>query len=228
MMRRWGGRGPGTAALGAVLVAAALAAPAQAQELADFDYENLSFRGVGVDVGRLWGSRVESANTVRVRVDMGYLGPGLRIVPSLGYWSSEMKRGEVRELEASVERLILDQTGETADLDFGTLDWSDLRLGLDAHVVWSVPFDLLTYAGVGGAVHFLNGDGGAIAGTFVEDLLDSARAGFNLHLGVEYPWETFRIYGTGRLEMLEDLRYFELSLGGQLMTGPSLPAERGG
>lgn len=233
-MRRWGGTGRGTAVHGAcaaaVVAAAAMAAPAAAagQELADFDYENLSFRGVGLEVGHLWANRVEGANTVHLRVDMGYLGPGVRITPTLGYWSSQLERGEVADLEASVERLVEGQTGEPVDVDLGTIDWDDLKLGLDTHVVWSVPFDLLTWAGVGAAVHFLNGDGDAIRGTFVEDLLDSARAGFNLHVGVEAPWEPVRLYGTGRLETLEDLNYVELRIGGQFMVGPSAPGERGG
>lgn len=229
MTSRWGGKGARVAALVALLAAVRPAAPARAQELADFDYENLSFRGFALEVGHLWASRVEEANTIGVRADLGYLGPGLRIVPSLGYWSSRLKGGEVHELEKSVERLIQRQTGEPApEVDLGTIDWSDLLVGLDAHAVWSVPLDLLTFAGVGAAVHFLNGDGEVVTGTFVEDLLDSAKAGFNLHLGIERPWERVRLYGEGRFNLVEDLNYFELRVGGQLMTGPSAPGERGG
>lgn len=224
-MRPRRGTAPWAAALGMAVLAST---PVTAQELADFDYENLSFRGVALEAGHLWANRVEEATTLGLRVDLGYLGPGVRIVPTLGYWSSELKRGEVADLEEGVERLLESQTGDDVDVDLGTIDWSDLRLGLDAHVVWSVPFDLLTFAGVGGAVHFLNGDGEAIAGTFVEDLLDSARAGFNLHLGVEYPWDEVRLYGMGRFETLEDLNYFELRIGGQIMVGPSAPGEVGG
>jgi hypothetical protein len=203
------------------------AVPGAAQELADFDYENLSFRGFALEVGRLWGSRIEDANTIGLRVDLGYLGPGVRIVPHLTYWSSELERGEVAKLETSVERLIEGQTGEPApDVKLGTVDWSDRVLGLDAQAVWAVPGNLLTFAGIGAAVHFLNGDGQAISGTFVEDLLDSAKAGFNVHLGLEIPWERFRLYSVGRFDVLEDLNYLELRVGGQIMTGPSAPGER--
>jgi hypothetical protein len=215
--------------LGVILTTALAGAttPAGAQELADFDYENLSFRGVGLEVGHLWGSRVEEANTIGIRVDLGYLGPGVRIVPSFTYWSSELDGGEVAELEESLEHLFEEQTGETGlDVDLGSVAWSDRVLALDAQGVWSVPGGLLTFAGIGGAVHFLNGGGQAITGTFVEDLLDSAKAGFNVHLGLEIPWERFRLYGGGRFEVLEDLHYFELRVGGQFMTGPSLPDER--
>lgn len=223
-MRRRGGRGASAVVLAAVLTAT----PAAGQDLADFDYENLAFRGVGVEAGHLWASRVRDANTLGVRVDLGYLGPGLRIVPSLGYWSSELERGEVADLEASLEALVEDQTGVPTDVDLGTIDWSDLTLGLDGHVVFSIPYGLLSYVGAGGAVHLLNGDGEAIRGTFVEDLLDSARAGFNLHAGLEYPLDRFRLYGVTRFEMIEDLSYFEVRIGGQFMFGPSMPDEVGG
>jgi hypothetical protein len=203
------------------------AAPTAAQELADFDYENLSFRGFGLEVGHLWGSRIEEANTIGLRFDLGYLGPGVRIVPHFTYWSSELKRVEVAELESSVARLIEAQTEEPApNVNLGTVDWSDRVLGLDAQAVWAVPGNLLTFAGLGAAVHFLNGDGPAISGTFVEDLLDTAKAGFNFHVGLEVPWERFRLYSVGRFDVLEDLHYFEVRVGGQIMTGPSAPGER--
>ena len=198
----------------------------RAQELADFDYENLSFRGFALEFGHLWANRVEEANTVGLRVDMGYLGPGLRITPTVSYWSSQLNRSEVAELEASVERLIDQQGGPATDVDLGTVDWSDFSVGLDAQLVWSVPFNLLMFAGVGAAVHFLNDGGPAIEGNFVEDLLDSANPGVNLHGGFEYPWEWFRLYAEGRFELLEDLNYFEVRLGGQIMTGPAAPGER--
>jgi hypothetical protein len=200
-----------------------------AQELADFDYENLSFRGIGVDVGRLWANRVEPTSSVGLRIDMGYLGPGVRLTPSVRYWSSQLKASQVMEFESSLAELIVGQDpGSEPEIDLGNIDWSDLRLGLDAHVVWSVPFDLLTYMGAGAGVHFLNGEGTAISGTFVEDLLDSARAGVNAQLGIEYPWERFRVFGEARYELLEDLNYFELRIGGQIMFGPSAPGELGG
>lgn len=216
----------GVAAVSAFVASMLVPVSGTAQELADFDYENLSFRGFGLEVGHLWGSRIEDTNTIGLRLDLGYLGPGVRITPHFTYWSSELKRSEVAELEGSVERLIQSQTGEGADVDLGTVDWSDRSLGLDAHAVWSVPGNLLTFAGLGAAVHFLNGDGEAISGTFVEDLLDSAKAGLNVHLGLEIPFDRLRIYGVGRFDILEDLNYFGFRVGGQIMTGPSAPGER--
>ncbi|MCG6955624.1 MAG: hypothetical protein LJF04_06495 [Gemmatimonadetes bacterium] len=199
---------------------------AAAQDLADFDYVNLSFRGVGVEWGYLFPTRVEPTQSVGVRVDMGYLGPGVRVVPSLTYWSSRFKRSEVAKLEDRVADLVVTQTGERPQVDLGEIDWSDVALALDAQVVWRVPYDMLTFAGLGAAAHILNGRGTAINGTFVEDLLDSVTAGFNLHAGLEYPaTDRVRFYGQGRYEVLGDLQYFQLRFGAELMWGRSAPGE---
>lgn len=219
--------------IGAVIavLASGTALPATAQDLADFDYENLSFRGLAVEGGYIVPNKVESTSSIGIRADLGYLGPGLRIVPFVSYWDSELERDEVADLEASVNRLVDRQAPPgtpPADVTLGTVEWSDLVIGTDAHVVWAIPLNLLTYAGAGAAVHVLNGSGEAVDDTFVEDLLDSFRAGFNLHTGIEYPWDRFRLYGTARFEVLEDVNYFEFRLGGQIMFGSSAPGERSG
>lgn len=211
------------------LTALTMAAPAAAQDLADFDYENLAFRGIGFEVGWMNPTRVESAATAGLRVDMGYLGPGLRITPTLRYWSSEMTRAEVAELEMRVEDLVDRESPAgtpPAQVNLGTIDWSDLVIGLDAHLVWSVPWEMLTYLGAGVAAHVQNGSGEAIRDTFVEDLLDSVTAGFNLHGGLEKPLnDMIRVYGITSYEILGDLQYLEFRAGLQLMFGPAAPGE---
>src|SRR5437868_12041452 len=96
-----------------LLAAVALAVPAygSAQSLADFDYENLSFRGFGLEAGYIWPDKVEPTPSYGVRMDLGYLGPGLRLTPSVTYWSSRMKRVEVAQLEDRVDSLIARQQG---------------------------------------------------------------------------------------------------------------------
>jgi hypothetical protein len=113
-------------------------------------------------------------------------------------------------------------------VDLGTIEYSDFILSMDSHFVWSIPLDLLTFAGGGLSLHVMDGDGEAIQGTFVEDLLDSVKPGFNLHGGLEYPVsDGFRVYGLGRYELMEDLRYFEVRFGLQVMlTGPASGEER--
>lgn len=215
--------------LSGVLAFACLLAPrpATGQDLADLDYEHLAFRGVGLDWGYLWPTRVERTGSFAMRVDMGYAGPGLRIMPSIAYWSSPLAQREITKLEDRIAALIADQTGEPAPaIDLGRIDWRDVAIGLDAHVVWDSLFDLLTYGGLGVAAHFLDGDGDAIRGTFIDDLLDSVTAGFNLHFGVEYPvTERFRMYSLAKYEVLGDFQYFTARVGWQIMTGPNAPGE---
>ena len=200
---------------------------AAAQDLADLDYENLGLRGFGLDWGYLWPNRIQRAGSVGLRVDMGYAGPGLRIMPSVSYWSSRFQGGEITELEDRIESLITEQSGAPSpQLDLGTIRWRDIAVGVDAHVVWDSLLDLLTYGGIGVTAHVLDGDGGAIAGTFIDDLLDSVTAGFNLHFGMEYPvTERFRLYGLSKYEVMSDLQYFAVRAGMQIMTGPNAPGE---
>jgi len=200
--------------------------PAVGQELADLDYDNLRFRGFGLDWGYLWPSRVEGTGSVALRLDLGYAGPGLRIVPNVTYWSSALEGKEITELEDRIASLIAQQGGGPASLDLGTIEWRDIAVGVDAHVVWDSLFDVLTYGGLGVTAHVLDGRGSAINGTLIDDLLDSVTAGFNLHFGMEYPVSNrFRLYTVGKYEVLSDLQYFTARAGWQVMTGPGAPGE---
>lgn len=214
---------------GAVVLALLTAAPLAAQDLADFDYTNLSFRGIGVEAGRIWADKVVSAPSFGVRADLGYLGPGVRIVPSLTYWSSHLKRNEVASLETRLASLVASQQppgSPVPAVSLGRIDWSDLAVDLDAHVVWRTAYDVLTFAGAGASVHFMNGSGNAIDGTFVEDLLDTVSAGLDAHAGAEYALSArLRLYAMGRLEMLQDIKYAALRGGFQLLLGAPAAGE---
>jgi len=214
--------------MGAV-VCASLLAPVGAlgQELADLDYEHLGFRGFGLDWGYMWPSRIARTGSPGLRIDMGYAGPGLRIVPNVSYWSSPLEQAEITELEDRIEALIAAQSGAPSPpLDLGTVKWRDVAVGVDAHVVWDSLLDILTYGGIGVTAHVLDGDGDAINGTFIDDLLDSVTAGFNLHFGMEYPLtERVRVYTVSKYEVLSDLQFFTVRAGWQIMTGPNAPGE---
>jgi hypothetical protein len=210
-----------------VLVCLLLPGGVKGQDLADLDYEHLAFRGFGFDWGYLWPTRVERTGSIGMRFDMGYAGPGLRIMPSVAYWSSPLQQREITKLEDRIASLIADQTGEPPPaLDLGRINWRDFAFGVDAHVVWDSLLDVLTYGGLGVTAHILDGDGDAIAGTFIDDLLDSVTAGFNLHFGMEYPvTDRFRIYSLAKYEVLSDFQYFTARVGWQIMTGPNAPGE---
>jgi len=216
-----------TTIVGFAALLALLPVHGAAQDIADIDYENLSFRGFGLELGYLWPDRLEETVSYGVRLDLGYAGPGLRVLPSLTYWRSDLQRSEVVEFQDRVADLVAEQTGgPRPDLDLGDITYSDVALGVDVQVVWELPLDLLTFGGFGVAAHLINGDGDAIAGTFVEDLIDSVEPGFNLHFGAEYPvTDGMRLYTVGRYELMPDIRYFQVRVGWQFMTGPNAPGE---
>ena len=197
-----------------LVVILAVPGTVRAQTLEDYDYENLSFRGFGVDAGRIWPNKVESAGMYSVRVDLGYLGPGVRIAPSLGVWSSRLKQAEIERLADQLNDL-----GASIDAeDLQEIKWSDLYLNLDAHLVWTTPIRAFTYVGGGVGFHALNGQGAAIQDTFVEDLLDSISASLDAIAGVEFqPVDRLRVYTEARFTLMSDINYFGVRVGGAFM-----------
>ncbi|MFO7262182.1 MAG: hypothetical protein DIU52_013585 [bacterium] len=206
-------------ALASVLLVLVPAA-AQAQKLEDYDYENLSFRGVGFDVGYIWPTKVEPTASYGIRVDLGYLGPGLRVVPTLTYWSSELKSAELDRLAEQLSSLpaLRNRGIVVRGSDLGAVHWSGLALGLDGQYVWVVPGGFLTYLGAGFSAHLLNARGRGIDATFVEDALDALSAGFTALAGIEVePVRRLRLFGEARYTALSDLRYPGLRFGASFM-----------
>lgn len=204
--------------LRSILMVAVLAlapAAASAQTLADYDYENLSFRGVGLDYGWVWPNKVEATQAWGLRLDLGFLGPAVRVVPSVTFWESRMKRSELESFAFQLRQL--PGVNITAD-DLGTIEWGDLAFSIDVHGVFTVPGDVILYGGGGLGVHALNGSGGAVDGTFVEDLLDTVAAGFAVMGGAEFePVRHLRLYGEARYALTSDVRYPHIRLGAAFM-----------
>lgn len=201
MIRRW------ILSLGFVLLAPGALG---AQSLEDYDYENLTFRGIGFDVGYIWPNRVEATPIYTVRTDLGFLGPHVRIVPSIGFWSSSLDRDELARLAEQLSRLDpLESRNVTISPDeLGTIRWSDLFLALDGHYIRDVVPSVQGYVGAALGLHFFNGSGRIIDDTFVEDLLDSVTAGLSLAAGFEAaPHDRLRVHVEGRYTLLDDVRY---------------------
>lgn len=198
-------------------------ATAGAQTLADYDYDNLSFRGIGLDYGYIWPSKVTSAPTYTIRMDLGFLGPGVRVAPQISYWSSETRRTELDRLAGQINRLppLIEQGITITADDLGKITWSDLSIGMDVQMLWTTPVGVITYVGGGVAIHALNGHGDFIENTFVEDLLDSTAAGVAVMAGLEFqPLPRLRLYGEARYTLVTDIRYPGVRLGASLMLPP--------
>jgi hypothetical protein len=193
---------PGTAGAAGTLAA---------QSLADYDYENLSFRGIGVDIGRVLPNKVDAATAYSLRFDLGYLGPYVRIAPSFTYWKSRYTDEELARFAERLNRLPGTQVDAAA---LGPIDWSNFAFAVDGHVFWDAPFGISPYAGLGLAVHALNGRGPVIEGTFVEDLLDTVTAGASAVAGIDVRIaRNFQLYGAGRYTVLSGIRYTTIQLG---------------
>ncbi len=229
------GRGPGRARPAAVLALAGglavgagpLATEAAGQGLAEFDYENLSLRGVMLGAGWVRPGPVDPTGSFDLRVDLGFLGPGVRVTAGASRWSSELRRSEVEAFERQVADLVEGETGERPNVNLGRIRWSDVALHADAHLVWRVPGGLLTYVGLGGTAHVMRGSGTAIEDTFIEDLLNTIRAGVNAHAGLEFPLnERLRVVGETRMELVQSVSYAQVRAGLQYTWGPPAPGER--
>lgn len=191
--------------------------------MADYDYENLAFRGIGVDYGYIWPSKVAATAAYSARFDLGFLGPGIRIVPGITYWSSHFRATELNRLAGQINRLqaLREQNVTVKASDLGEITWSDLSVGVDAHLLWTTAVGVYTYVGAGLAVHVLNGQGTFIENTFVEDLLDSTSAGFAIMGGLEaQPIARLRLYGEARYTVVSDVRFPGLRIGAALMLPP--------
>jgi hypothetical protein len=219
---------PGRAWIWAGMAVALLAHDAVGQELADYDYENLSFRGIMVEGGYLWADNVEDTEVFGLKFDLGFLGPGFRLVPGVSYWDSRMDQDELARWESRLTSLISSQGGAVppGGFDLGVVERKDVSLSLDGQYLWAIPAKFFFYTGLGFSAHLLNGSGPAVDDTFVEDLLDSVAAGINLNAGIEYAVvDRFRLYGGSKVEVLGDLRYLEVRLGGSFIFGSLVSGE---
>lgn len=224
----------------AAALAAALPTALLAQDIADYDYENLVFSGVGAHLMGVFPARTDPALGLNLRADLGLLGPNVRISPGITYWSSQLREGEVQRIESRIEDAC-DRGGVPCPgIELGEVEVSDFSLQVDAHYLWTTDYFVEPYAGVGVSVHLLNGSGEFVNGTFVEELLDGIAPGLDLVGGLEFPIAgNLRVLGEARAVLTGNTRYLSVGLGGAwrfpaefqrpvVPPPPPLPAGAGG
>lgn len=217
--RRKGGLPGGATALAAIAALVAVLAgpePATAQGLADYDYENLRLRGVGVDLGIVSPNDLDATVQIGARLDLGFLGPNIRLVPRVAYWDTELEEAEVRELADRLETLVEEQNpGQPRPtLDLGRVDRSAFITGVDLHWLPLLRETTRPYFGIGAELYFLNGEGPAIEDTFIEDALDLLTAGASAVGGVEVDvGGGFTAYGELRGTLVADANTIGLVAG---------------
>lgn len=208
--RRWA-RSAVLAALALVLFQAGL----EGQRLEEYDYANLRLRGAGVELFLVTPSDHDATIGIGGRLDLGFLGPNVRMMPRVAYWSSELTRAEVQRLESRLEALVEEQNpGQEVVLNLGSIDRSALIFGTDFHWLPVVEGTTRPYVGLGAELYILNGSGEAIDETFVEDGLDLLTAGASAVAGLEYELENrITLFGDLRGTLVADVGSFTFTLG---------------
>ncbi len=208
--------------LAAALITA-LPATGRAQDMADYDYENLVFSGAGAHLNMVFPARTEPALGLNVRVDLGLLGPNVRITPGVTFWSSQLRDSETERMESRIEAAC-DQGGVPCPgIELGDVEVSDLSLDVDAHFLWTTDYFVEPYAGAGVSLHLLNGSGEFIEDTFVEELLDAIAPGLNLVGGLEFPVAgNLRVLGEARAVLTGVTRFISLGVGGAWRFPPEM------
>lgn len=165
-----------------------------AQNLAEYDYENLGFHALGVDVLYADARGAEGAVGFGFRADLGFLGPNVRVVPRFAFWKSDIKEESITELESNLEEVCVPSGDCTIDL--GRLERNYWVLGLDFQWTPAEP-SVAPYLGLGLDAYLLDDSGDAIEGTFLEDAV--VTAGLSAVGGLEWEMrEHLRVYAEAR------------------------------
>ena len=200
----------------------------KSQELADYDYENLGFRGISFEYGNILFKTYEETEAYSVKLDLGFLGPGVRMATRASYWSSEMLPEELVSFESSLNAMILAQGGVLPGngLEIGSIKRDDMSVSVEADYVWRIPLGMLLSTGLGASAHLINGTTKIPDDTFLNGLLDSFTAGFNVHSGLEYlVTDRIRLYGDSRIGLAGNVRFFQFGGGLTILWGELLPGE---
>jgi len=198
----------------ALAVTLAAAGPAAAQGLEDYDYSNLGLRAIGVEAFYVNPSQNEGTLGIGAKLDLGFLGPNIRVVPRFGYWKADVEGSQVSELEAQLEEASGLMPGS---ISLGDIERSAYIFGTDFQ--WtSRTANIAPYIGIGLDVYILNDDGEAIRDTFLDDLV--VTAGVSGVVGAQVALSpTWAAYGEFRGAAVTDASNLGVAIGIFLMTG---------
>lgn len=197
----------------AIVIAAGLLAfvwsgELRAQSLEDYDYTNLGFKAFGAEATWVNASQNESTVGVGVRVDLGFLGPYIRIVPRGAWWNARVNDSDVRELEQQLEQVSDLPPGS---INLGSLERTAWIVGADAQ--WTLhDATFAPYLGVGLELYFLDDSGEAIEGTFLDSMVITA--GVSGLVGAELNFARhWRVYSELRGTLVTDASNVAVALG---------------
>lgn len=141
-----------------------------AQNLEQYDYENLKLRAIGIEGVWVGAKDADGALGFGLRADLGPLGPNVRVVPRFAWWKADIDQEAVREFEKNLEDLC---TPPGCNVVLGSMQRNYWVVGLDLE--WVLESALLApYLGAGGDLYILDDSGQAIEGTFLADAVVTA------------------------------------------------------
>lgn len=148
--------------------------------------DRLRLSGVGVAIGGVKPSQMEPTTAFTVEADYGEFVPRWRVVFVTDVWSSRLDATSIRRYRDALRRVVIDPAGDDT-FNIGRVRVSDIALGVDARYRprRSRSEFLRPYLGAGLAAHVLNGEGRAIANTFVERSLDNIAVGPSFAAGLD-------------------------------------------
>ncbi len=171
-MRSMRTRGRLALAAGSALLLGVLlgAGTAEAQNLEEYDYENLRLQAIGVDL--VWANAKDAKGAVGfgIRADLSPLGPQVRVVPRFAFWKADIEEKAVAKFEANLEELC---TPPGCTIELGDLRRNFWIVGFDLQWVLSNPV-VAPYLGIGADLYILDDSGQAIKGTFLDDAVVTA------------------------------------------------------
>jgi hypothetical protein len=192
---------------------------ASQQVLNQFSYDNLRFTGIQAEIGALGSNKLRGALTGAVRVDYGFFAPSVRLLLGVGFYRAEFTNREIGEFERKLATLVTDPE-DNATITVGAIRWADIVADADLQYMFPQGAGFSTYIGLGLSVHFRNGSGTAVDGTFVEDALDTIGAGLNVTVGGDVTLTSaLRLTIAGRGVLSSELNTGSVSVGLKYQAG---------
>jgi opacity protein-like surface antigen len=198
--------------IAAILMASAASARAQ-NVFQRLDLDKLRLEGIGVVVGPVSPSTIESTQSFGVQADYGEITPHLRVGFSASFWSSRFTDKTVTQFITQLEQSL---SNPNDSIKFDRVKVSTISVEADLRYTPTNPHAAVQpYVGGGLGLHIVNAESKLIQGTFVESALDNIGAGISAIAGVGLlPTHRISVGIEARYTVLGTLRFGTVRAGG--------------
>jgi opacity protein-like surface antigen len=198
--------------IAAILMASAASARAQ-NVFQRLDLDKLRLEGIGVVVGPVSPSTIESTQSFGIQADYGEITPHLRVGFSASFWSSRFTDKTVTQFITQLEQSL---SNPNDSIKFDRVKVSTISVEADLRYTPTNPHAAVQpYVGGGLGLHIVNAESKLIQGTFVESALDNIGAGISAIAGVGFlPAHRISVGIEARYTVLGTLRFGTVRAGG--------------